>query len=144
MTTQTPVSRALLPAGLEDAWHARTVELPGGHLGWTGSHGSRGEAILTYHQYRCTAARIAFIIGNACEPIGQVKPGCDQPHCIHPDHVDDHPRRQRHRAALRTVVGTRPRPARCRRAGHDQAVHGVIRADGRHYCYACAHPTPDA
>jgi hypothetical protein len=139
VTTSSTAATGILPDGLEQAWRARTVELPGGHLGWTGARDHHGVPVLTHRRLRCTAARVAYLIGHAAPPVGHVKAGCEQPGCIHPDHVDDYLRRQRDRAPLRAVIGTRPRPARCRRAGHDQAVHGAIRADGRHYCHTCAH-----
>jgi hypothetical protein len=58
--------------------------------------------------------------------------------CVAPAHIDDTARRNRDRSALRIVLGTRERPQFCRRADHDQAVHGRLLPDGRAYCALCA------
>lgn len=140
MTAPTTTVRAL-PDSLIAAFYARTEPFPGGHLAWTGARDSHGTAVLTQRSTgRFTALRLAFVIGHGAEPVGRVQAGCGHEGCVAPDHVDDLARRQRDRAALRVVLGTRTRPAVCRRAGHDQNVHGRITPDGRNHCNACNHP----
>ena len=136
-----PTTVRALPGTLITAFYDRVEGLPGGHLIWAGARDSHGTAVITQRGVgRFTALRLAYLIGHGAEPVGRVQAGCDYPGCVAPAHVDDLPRRQRDRAALRLVLGTRARPATCRRAGHDQTVHGRITPDGRNHCGACNHP----
>lgn len=118
------------------AWRARAVLADDGHLLWVGAFDSHGTAVMKHHGGRYTALRLAYVIANGVEPDGRVQAGCDLPGCVAPAHVDDYARRQRDRAALRVVLGTRPRRSECRH-GHDQGVHGVLNSAGHSYCLAC-------
>ncbi|MFJ5923876.1 hypothetical protein ACIQF6_14885 [Kitasatospora sp. NPDC092948] len=133
-----------LPAGriqtltVEEKWQQRVRELPDGHLEWTGERQhTSGTPVMRHSGQTYTAARIAYRIKHGTDPIGYATPGCGTRHCIAPDHIDDLPRRTRDRAALRTVLGTRPRSKTCQRSGHDQDIHGRIEPNGSAYCAAC-------
>lgn len=121
---------------LEQTWQARTQPVDGGHLEWDGQHNSHGVPILNWHGKRHSAYRIAYRIRTGREPVGKVKPSCEHPGCVAPEHVDDDATRQRDRAAMRAVLGMPPRPTRCPH-GHDQAVHGRLKGNNVHYCTAC-------
>jgi hypothetical protein len=125
------------PLTLEQKWAERTQPVDGGHLEWSGSRAVSGTPIMIYRGRMYTAAAIAFRIHNGTDPIGYAKASCGTAHCVAPEHVDDAARRARDRAALRIVLGTGERPAFCRRAGHDQTVHGRLSPDGVQYCHAC-------
>ncbi|WP_327738409.1 hypothetical protein OG749_36105 [Streptomyces nojiriensis] len=79
----------------EDKFWRRAVPTSDGHLLWPGATptiraGGGSE--------KSTAPRIAFRIRHRREPVGKVLPDCDQPGCIHPDHVSDQPMRDTYRA----------------------------------------------
>ncbi|MFD7590661.1 hypothetical protein ACFV84_35085 [Kitasatospora sp. NPDC059811] len=126
------------PLTVEQKWRQRVRELPGGHLEWTGERATgSGTPVMRHSGNAYTAARIAFRIKHGTDPQGYAAPGCGTRHCVAPDHIDDLPRRQRDRAALRLVLGAPQRPTHCRR-GHDQAGHGQLLPDGTAYCARCS------
>lgn len=125
------------PLTLEEKWASKTRPIAGGHLEWTGSHGtSAGTPVLVYRGTLQTAARIAFRIKHGREHEGQAKPECTLRHCVAPDHVLDTPGRTATRERLRLLMGMGARPDRCAR-GHDQAEHGRLQPDGVAYCAVC-------
>lgn len=131
---------------LEEAWAARTRPVDGGHLEWTGHRNDHGVPKLHHAGRKHSAYKIAFRIRTGRDPEGRAHPSCGHPGCVAPAHIDDTAIRQRDRAAMRAVLRMPPRPVVCRH-GHDQAVHGRIRADNnRHYCAACdaARPAKEA
>jgi hypothetical protein len=124
-------------ATAEQKWldHVRPVD--GGHLEWTGERSGRSNTpVMRFREKSARPSGIAFRWAHGREPVGQVRPECDYPHCQAPAHVDDEPGRQRVREALRTVRGLGERPAVCP-AGHDQATEGRLEPDGAPYCLAC-------
>lgn len=121
---------------LEETWRARARAVDGGHLEWTGQRNSHGVPVLKHGGRRLSAYRIAFRIRAGRDPEGVVWPACGMPGCVAPDHLDDNAIRQRDRQAMRAVLGMGPRPERCPE-GHDQAAHGRLKGDSRHYCAAC-------
>lgn len=122
---------------LEETWRARTRPVGGGHLEWAGQRNSHGVPVLNWHGKRHSAYRIAYRIRTGREPDGIVRPACDHPGCVAPRCMDDTRDRQTVRNAMRLLHGMPPPPATCRR-GHDQTVHGRLRAaDHIHYCAAC-------
>ncbi|MEV7602902.1 hypothetical protein AB0O91_36610 [Kitasatospora sp. NPDC089797] len=126
------------PLTVEQKWRLRVRDLPGGHLAWTGERQRTSGTPVMRHSGRCyTAARIAFRIKHGTDPQGYAAPGCGTRHCVAPEHIDDLPRRQRDRAALRLVLGSPQRPTHCRR-GHDQAEDGQLLPDGTAYCARCS------
>ncbi|MFF0295578.1 hypothetical protein ACFYS8_13295 [Kitasatospora sp. NPDC004615] len=126
------------PLTLEEKWAERTRPLADGHLEWTGERQNASRTpVLRYRGRSYSPAAIAFRMQHGVAPVGQAFSGCGTRHCVAPAHVDDTARRIRDRNALRVVLGTAARPAVCRRAGHDQSVHGRIQPNGAAYCQAC-------
>ncbi|MFE2326088.1 hypothetical protein ACFXD5_19535 [Streptomyces sp. NPDC059385] len=84
------------PAGSpEDRFWRLAQSTDDGHLLWPTADkhvraGHRGR--------RHSALRIAFRIRHHREPVGLVHADCDQPGCVHPDHVADKPMRDTYRA----------------------------------------------
>ncbi|MFJ9846321.1 hypothetical protein ACIRYZ_38955 [Kitasatospora sp. NPDC101155] len=126
------------PLTVEQKWRQRVRPAVGGHLEWTGERATgSGTPVMRHSGQAYTAARIAYRIKHGTDPQGYAAPGCGMRHCVSPDHIDDLPRRQRDRAALRIVHGKPGRPATCRH-GHDQAEHGQYLPDGTAYCARCS------
>lgn len=89
------------PASPEDAFWQRAVPTGDGHLLWP--HAT--STIRTGHEGpRISVARVAFRLGNKREPVGKVTTGCDQPGCIHPQHVEDRLMRQQYAAIFGTAA----------------------------------------
>ncbi|MEU4256309.1 hypothetical protein AB0B42_00485 [Streptomyces fradiae] len=116
-TTVAPTRRALgLPAArsgpkplsVEELFHARTEQAGDGHLRWTGWRNNRGVPGVRTHDGTTTAYRVAFRIRWGREPEGNVRPGCDYPECVAPEHVEDRPMRERYRALLDAVLSPTP------------------------------------
>jgi hypothetical protein len=125
------------PLTLVEKWTARTREVEGGHLEWTGQRQRpSGTPVMVYSGRTYTAARIAYRIRTGRDPEGYAMPTCAMAHCVAPDHQDDEADRARVREQLRYLTGGRPRPPRCRH-GHDQAKHGRYGPGGVAYCEAC-------
>jgi hypothetical protein len=92
------------PASPEELFHVRTEEVDGGHLRWTGWHNNQGVPGVRTRSGNTTAYRVAFRIRWGREPEGNVRPGCDFPACVAPEHVEDRPMRDRYRALLDAVL----------------------------------------
>ena len=96
----------------EELFWRRTQAVDGGHLLWTGylnNGGAEGACPVLRHDGRLlTAYRIAFRIRHGREPIGNVHTGCDYSGCVHPDHVEDRPMRERNRKAYAAIFGRSP------------------------------------
>lgn len=91
------------PASVEELFRARTEPVEGGHLRWTGGRSSGVPCVR--NQFGNTSAyRIAFRLRWGREPEGNVRPGCDYPECVAPEHVEDRPMRARYRALLDAVL----------------------------------------
>lgn len=93
---------------LADLIAARTELVDGGHMRWTGTVNDTGTAVLNYLGAPKTAARLVFLLRYGRQPVGQVKTGCDYPGCVHPDHVEDRPMRERNRATYAAIFGRSP------------------------------------
>ncbi|WP_327710064.1 hypothetical protein OG912_16945 [Streptomyces sp. NBC_00464] len=125
------------PLTLEQKWRSKTRPVEGGHLAWTGEHGSTSRTPVLRYKDQChTAAAIAFRLRTGRAPEGYAYSECGYFHCVSPDHVDDEPGRQLTREQLRYLAGGQKRPAECVH-GHDQAEHGKYESDGRAYCGQC-------
>lgn len=97
-----------LPGSPEEAFHASTEPVDGGHLRWTGYANSNGSPRIGHGYKTYSAYAIAFRIRHDRAPVGRPKPGCDYPGCIAPDHVEDRPMRERNRAAYDAIFGRSP------------------------------------
>ncbi|TXL91928.1 hypothetical protein EW053_04630 [Streptomyces sp. IB2014 016-6] len=125
------------PLTLEQKWAAKTRQVDGGHLHWTGSRQSTSRTpVLRYGDKTVTAAAVAFRIRTGRDPVGYVLPECDYHHCVAPEHVEDEPGRQKTREQLRYLTGGAARPDHCVH-GHDLSVHGKFETDGTSYCGQC-------
>lgn len=78
---------------LSAAFHARTKPAGDGHLLWTGHVNNTGSPCFRWQRRLWTAYRAAFEIRYGRLPVGKALPGCDMPHCVAPDHVQDRPMR---------------------------------------------------
>jgi hypothetical protein len=88
---------------LHEAWQARTREVDGGHLEWTGYVHVTSPALR--HQGRLfMARRVAFQVANQRDPLGDVRPGCDLPGCVAPAHVEDQLMRDQYNAIFGEVA----------------------------------------
>ncbi|WHM36291.1 hypothetical protein [Streptomyces sp. BPTC-684] len=123
-----------VPAGLAEAFAARTRPSDDGHREWAAGTTTQGVGRFQYNGVAYTSHQAAFVLRTGRHPVGTVRPVCERPRCCEPEHVDDQATRQRDRAALAAVKGMIHRAPSC---DHDQAVHGRHRADGRRYCNAC-------
>lgn len=91
---------------LADLIAARTEPVDGGHLRWTGTVNASNTAVLNYQgQGPRSVHRLVFINRYGREPVGKVRTGCDYPGCVHPDHVEDQPMRERNRATFNAIFG---------------------------------------
>lgn len=90
---------------VEELFRARAKQAEGGHLAWTGTRTYDGTPVVRYSGHLQSAYRIAFTIRHGRDPEGHVRPGCDHDGCVHPDHVEDRPMRQRNRAAFAAIFG---------------------------------------
>jgi hypothetical protein len=91
-------------ANPEDLYWRRTKPVDGGHLEWDGHRNNTGVPVLHTAGRMYTARRVAFRIRWGREPIGNVTTGCDHNGCVHPDHVEDQPMRQRYTAIFGEVA----------------------------------------
>jgi hypothetical protein len=89
------------PSTAEDRFWRLAEPVDGGHLLWP--HAATTMR-LGHEGPKASIRRIAFRIGNGRDPIGQVRPGCGQPGCIHPQHVEDQPMRDTYRAIFGGVA----------------------------------------
>jgi hypothetical protein len=101
-----PVCRggARTTTSLAEAVLARSEPVGDGHRRWTG-HLSAKVPVLRWHGRRTTAYRAGFIAHNGRTPVGIVQPGCGQPWCVAPAHMDDQPARERHQATYQSLFG---------------------------------------
>lgn len=93
---------------LADLIAARTEPVEGGHMRWTGTLNSAGSPVLNYRGAPKSVHRLVFINRHGREPVGKVRTGCDYPGCVHPDHVEDRPMRERNRATYAAIFGRSP------------------------------------
>lgn len=104
---KTPPGSQQLP--LADLIAARTEPVEGGHLRWTGTVNASGTPVLNYQgQGPRSAHRLVFINRHGREPVGKVRTGCAYPGCVHEDHVEDRPMRERNRATFAAIFGRSP------------------------------------
>ncbi|EST24507.1 hypothetical protein M878_30540 [Streptomyces roseochromogenus subsp. oscitans DS 12.976] len=85
-------------ASLEEAFHANTELVEGGHLRWTG-YTSSGSPYVCYRQERITAGRVAFALHHGRTPDGRVQAGCSMPGCVAGAHLEDRRIREADRRA---------------------------------------------
>lgn len=88
-TAPRPKERPGPAASWREAFDARTVEMEGGHLHWTGSTGERGTPLLGHRGQIETAYRLAFRWHHQRKPEGNVRPTCDYPCCVAGAHLAD-------------------------------------------------------
>lgn len=138
LAVEVTLAEPTITDSLAKAFAARTRPVEGGHRIWAAGVNSHGVGRFQHAGTPYTARQAAFILRTGRQPIGQVRPSCDVPQCVDPDHVDDRPTRQRDRATLAAVAGIAHRPPAC---DHNEAEHVRHRADGRRYCNACNNPS---
>lgn len=78
-----------------------------GHTRWDGPMAGRMPQIWADGRAH-SALRVAFQIRHGREPVGNVKPGCDEGTCIAPDHVVDRPMRERLKTTYDAIFGQTP------------------------------------
>lgn len=89
----------------QDLFRARTRPVDGGHLEWTGYRTNAGVPFFRWMKKGFTAGRIAFVMRHNRQPVGYVRPGCDYPHCVAPDHVEDQPMRDQLKTQMASIFG---------------------------------------
>ncbi|MXM66743.1 hypothetical protein GR925_25760 [Streptomyces sp. HUCO-GS316] len=92
------------PATVEElrrAFRAHARPLKGGHRRWRGSLTTGDIPILFVRKERHTAARVAFLLQQGREPVGNVKSSCGLLWCVAPAHQADRVMRDAVRAAAR-------------------------------------------
>lgn len=99
-----PVRGGRAPRPIETEFHARTEPVDGGHLRWTG-HYADGCPKLGRQGGHLSAYRIAFGLRHTRKPVGHVRPGCDYPKCVAPDHLEDQTMRVQLRQQLAGIFG---------------------------------------
>jgi hypothetical protein len=77
------------PPSLAEAWRARTRQMEGGHLKWTGHTDDTRLPRLKYRGGRYSPHRLAFRLRTGRDPVGNALPDCGMRLCVAPDHVDD-------------------------------------------------------
>lgn len=91
---------------LADLLAARTEPVEGGHMRWTGTVNNAGSPVLNYRDEGPRSVhRLVFIARHGREPVGKVRTGCDYPGCVHEDHVEDQPMRERNRNTFNAIFG---------------------------------------
>ncbi|MFD5031670.1 hypothetical protein ACFWM0_14830 [Streptomyces sp. NPDC058405] len=88
----------------QSLFHARTEPVNGGHMRWTGWTTNHGTPAVQWDGRHLTAYRIAFVIRWGRAPEGPVRPGCDMPGCVAPDHVEDQQQRNQYTAIFGEVT----------------------------------------
>jgi hypothetical protein len=94
-----------------DAKFAALATPEGEHVVWAGPVNGAGLPILSLNRAHYLPTRIAFERHYGRVPVGQVRPSCGQPHCLHGEHLDDQVLRAEHRKALALVLGISERAA---------------------------------
>jgi hypothetical protein len=93
---------------LADLLAARTEPVEGGHMRWTGTVNNAGSPVLNRGEGPRSVHRLVFIARHGSEPVGKVRTGCDYPGCVHEDHVEDQPMRERNRDTYAAIFGSLP------------------------------------
>ncbi|MFC8884429.1 hypothetical protein ACFT54_09680 [Streptomyces cinereoruber] len=78
----------------DEAFHARTVQVEGGHLHWLGQV-NHSMPVLAHHRETRSAYRFAFALHHGRQPEGPVLPTCDYSGCVAGGHLADGPMRAR-------------------------------------------------
>lgn len=89
---------------VEELFAARTEEVPGGHLKWTGTT-RNGALKVRWRDRNYSAHAVAFRIRTGRDPIGRARTSCDTPHCVAPAHVSDQAERHRDRQTYNALFG---------------------------------------
>lgn len=84
---------------------ARTRQVEGGHVEWTGSTNFRGAPSFRWQDRQYAALTVAFVMQHGRHPVGRVRPGCDYPECTAPGHVEDRLMREQLRTQLTSIFG---------------------------------------
>jgi hypothetical protein len=122
---------------VEERWAANVVQVGGGHMEWRGSRAtSAGTPVLRFRGETYSVAGIAFSMRTGRAPVGQVRPECEHPGCVAPDHTADDEERTRIRQQLRRTLGMRELGDTCGN-GHDQRVARRFGPNGDPYCKQC-------
>jgi hypothetical protein len=88
---------------LTDVFMERSRPVAGGHRQWLAQLAASGTPVLSWHGQHVTAGRVAFKLARGRAPEGQVRPVCDFPHCVAPEHQADRLMREADRATLAEV-----------------------------------------
>lgn len=95
-------------ASLAEAVDRRTTPTDDGHLLWSGVHH------VSFRGQRYSGTRATFVLGHGREPVGILRRTCDEPGCVHHDHLADDVIRD-----AEDVCGTRKGYLRHRARGED-------------------------
>jgi uncharacterized protein (DUF433 family) len=87
---------------IDDTFRRRAIPTEDGHLLWPTSD----YHIRTVEGASMSAARFAFQQKHGRRPVGNVRPGCGTPRCVHPDHVEDRLLRETLTAQLVSIFGS--------------------------------------
>ncbi|MGX1248614.1 hypothetical protein RKD48_001125 [Streptomyces ambofaciens] len=98
-------------ASLAEAVERRTTPTDDGHLLWN------GVPHVAFRGQRYTGTRAVFLLGHGREPIGILRRTCDEPNCVHHEHLADEVIRD-----AEDVCGTRKGYLRHRARGEDCQV----------------------
>lgn len=92
---------------LQESYELYAKPYGDGHARWEGPWAGRMPQIC--HPGKSgrkeSALRVAFRLQYGREPVGQVKPGCDEPQCVARRHVEDRPLRARTKATFDAIFG---------------------------------------
>ncbi|MER5715774.1 hypothetical protein [Streptomyces sp. NPDC002132] len=84
------------PASVEEAFARHADPVDGGHVRWRGPS-SHTTPTVWFGGTTYSAYKIAFRLRHGRDPEGTVTSGCDVPHCVAGEHVEDRPMRHRRR-----------------------------------------------
>ncbi|MEU0671319.1 hypothetical protein ABZ330_00205 [Streptomyces sp. NPDC006172] len=91
------------PASMEEAFARNAEQIDGGHVRWLGPS-SHTTPTVWFAGTTYSAYKVAFRIHHGREPEGLVTSGCDVPHCVAGEHVEDRPMRHRRQQAERQAA----------------------------------------
>lgn len=88
-------------ASVEDAFHANSEAIDGGHLRWTGHTDTNGFPRLNFGQQRVSARQTGFRIHHGRDPHGRLSLACDMADCVAGAHLEDQQIREENRLRIR-------------------------------------------
>lgn len=114
-----------------------SVRFEDGHTGWTGRRLRSKTPSIRQNDVEVPASHVAFRRRTGRDPVGQVRPDCDFPHCLTPEHLMDDMDRVRVRLQLRAIYGMPKVWDTCPKGLHTWAEGGRVRANLSLYCKLC-------